>query len=107
MPKRARSKWATPLAIISMAQHARPNVAGHMLFRRAHLTRFSRFPVRKLCWRFSRPTGAPSLRGVVGADTPYGLVRRPPGRNVGPSGASSRAPVECTATEEVHEGDEH
>src|SRR5674476_1708517 len=30
MPKRARSKSAAPTAIISMAQQARPNVAGHI-----------------------------------------------------------------------------
>ena len=40
--------FAAPAAIISIAQHARPNVAGHMLLRRDHLTRSSSRPVKKL-----------------------------------------------------------
>src|SRR5713101_5032960 len=36
-PKRSRSNRLAPVAIISMAQHARPNVMGHMLDSRAQL----------------------------------------------------------------------
>src|SRR5664280_3126990 len=61
MPKRARSKSAAPTDIISMAQQARPNVAGHMEYVLAHLTRSSSRPVRKLCWRSSRPMSADSV----------------------------------------------
>src|SRR5436190_6166780 len=61
MPKRARSKLAAPVPIISMAQHAKPNVAGHTLFLRAHLTRSSSRPVRKLWLRSSSPI---CLRGL-------------------------------------------
>src|SRR3954467_5184716 len=60
IPKRARSKLAAPAAIISMAQQASPKVAGHTLFLRAHLTRSSTVPVRKLWLRSSRPISAPS-----------------------------------------------
>src|SRR3954453_6210838 len=38
-----------------MAQHARPKVAGHTELRRAHFTRSSSRPVRKLCGTASRP----------------------------------------------------
>ena len=41
MPKPAMSKSAAPTDIISIAQQARPNVAGQTLLRRAHLTRSS------------------------------------------------------------------
>src|SRR6266542_6371155 len=41
MPKRARSYRAPPAAIISMAQQARPNVAGQKLALRVQLTSFS------------------------------------------------------------------
>src|ERR1044072_6005423 len=30
IPKRSRSLWEAPVAIISMAQHARPKVIGHI-----------------------------------------------------------------------------
>src|SRR5271157_3864102 len=66
MPKRARSKSAAPAAIISMAQQARPKVAGQTLFRRAHLTSSSREPVRKLWLRDSRPISPALLRGLAG-----------------------------------------
>src|SRR5713226_4834650 len=41
MPKRSRSLRAAPVAIISMAQHARPNVIGHREEARAQLKSFS------------------------------------------------------------------
>ncbi len=41
MPKRARSNRPAPLAIISIAQQARPNVAGHNEDLRLQLTSFS------------------------------------------------------------------
>src|SRR5437899_544256 len=41
MPNRARSYRAPPAAIISMAQHARPKVAGQKLALRVQLTSFS------------------------------------------------------------------
>ncbi len=55
MPIRLMSKSAAPADIISMAQQARPKVAGQTLLRRAHLTRSSIRPVKKLCWRSSSP----------------------------------------------------
>src|ERR1700684_1370942 len=55
MPSRLMSKSAAPTDIISIAQQARPKVAGQTLLRRAHLTRSSIRPVRKLCWRSSNP----------------------------------------------------
>src|SRR5271156_6437838 len=50
-----------------MAQQARPKVAGHTLLRRAHLTRSSMRPVRKLCWRSSNPIGQAASPGVFDA----------------------------------------
>src|SRR4029453_230571 len=45
-PKRAMSYRPQLIAIISMAQHARPNVTGQMADRRAHCTIFSTVVVR-------------------------------------------------------------
>src|SRR5215475_6808056 len=45
-PKRAMSYREALIAIISMAQHARPNVTGQMDERRAHWTIFSTVVVR-------------------------------------------------------------
>jgi len=63
MPSRLMSKSAAPTDIISMAQQASPKVAGHTLLRRAHLTRSSIFPVKKLCCRSSRPTAQAACPG--------------------------------------------
>src|SRR5947199_6660683 len=41
MPKRSRSLRAAPVAIISMAQHARPKLIGHSEDDRAQLNSFS------------------------------------------------------------------
>src|SRR5437867_13259958 len=56
MPKRALSKWAMPMANISMAQQARPNAAGHVEDLRAHLTSLSSVDVRMLELRSSSAT---------------------------------------------------
>src|SRR5947199_7046624 len=45
-PKRAMSYRPQLIAIISMAQHARPNVTGQIADRRAHCTIFSTVVVR-------------------------------------------------------------
>src|SRR5579883_2644595 len=66
MPKRARSKSAAPVAIISMAQQAKPKVAGHTLLRLAHLTTSSRVPVRKLREKLSRPIRSASSKEPLG-----------------------------------------
>src|SRR5580698_638171 len=50
-----------------MAQQARPKVAGQTLLRRAHLTRSSMRPVRKLCWRSSNPIAQAASPGVFDA----------------------------------------
>src|SRR5438132_7904378 len=53
-PKRSRSKRDAPTAIISMAQHARPNVIGHREFFRAQLMAKSRLvTIRPSSKRFS------------------------------------------------------
>src|SRR5215469_10274242 len=108
MPKRLRSKSAAPTAIISMAQQASPNVTGHTLMRRAHLTRSSRRPVKKLCWRSSRPTRCSRLRrparrrGARAHPSDGGLggpLRRHP-QSLG------RAPVERPVAHQVEEREE-
>ena len=66
MPMRLMSKSAAPTDIISMAQQAKPKVAGQTLLRRAHLTRSSILPVKKLCWRSSSPTLRPPGRDANG-----------------------------------------
>jgi hypothetical protein len=48
IPKRSRSLWDAPVAIISMAQQARPKVIGQMEDFLAQLTRLSRDVVMKL-----------------------------------------------------------
>src|SRR3990172_9749332 len=57
MPNRARSLCAAPVAIISIAQHARPNEAGHIDLVRAQLTALSSIAVRKL-----EGTSAPAIK---------------------------------------------
>src|SRR5580698_6568971 len=111
IPSRLMSKSAAPTDIISMAQHASPKVTGQTLLRRAHLTRSSIRPVRKLCWRSSRPTDAPGLRGLAGARPLVG----PQAGDGGLGGARrrcrvealSRAPIQRAVADEVDEGDEH
>src|SRR3954463_3938584 len=53
MPKRARSYRPAPEAIISMAQQARPNVAGHRDDLRVQLTSFSTLVSRTPLGSFS------------------------------------------------------
>src|SRR5687768_12892050 len=110
MPKRLMSKLAAPVAIISMAQHARPKVAGHTLLRRAHLTRSSRLPVRKLWLRSSSPMPvlASSGRRARPADaTDGGLAGAVGGHRGHGTQALGRAPVEGAVADEVDERHEH
>src|SRR3990170_8711907 len=48
MPNLARSLWAAPVAIISIAQQARPNVAGNIDLVRAHRAALPTGVMRKL-----------------------------------------------------------
>jgi NADH-quinone oxidoreductase B subunit len=57
-----------PKWVISMAQHARPNVAGMTLWARAHLTRPSSVPVMKLWLSPSRPDSRRPPVGRVSLD---------------------------------------
>src|SRR6478609_2929398 len=57
-PKRAMSYREQLIAIISIAQHARPNVTGQIDERRAHCTIFSTVVVRTGI-SASRPIGSP------------------------------------------------
>src|SRR6185503_12922534 len=68
-PKRAMSYRPQLIAIISMAQHASPNVTGQMAERRAHCTIFSTVVVRiGMCTSaMSFPLAAP----VEGALAPH------------------------------------
>src|SRR5512139_2542917 len=59
-PKRARSNLEAPVAIISIAQHARPNVAGQMEDRRAQLTILS-----SEVKRIPRATSSSTLFGLA------------------------------------------
>src|SRR5579863_9668760 len=105
MPSRLMSKSAAPTAIISMAQQARPNVAGQTLLRRAHLTMSSRRPVRKLCWRSSMPISGRLVGSrPAAADAVDGRLRRPArhARLQRPR----RAPRQRAVGDEVHERDE-
>src|SRR5260370_448997 len=81
-PKRSMSKREAPVAIISMAQQARPNVIGHMLDSRAQLIACSSDVVMTLS--SNRPSNHPiatldvgrrrSYESVAGADQHF--VRR-------------------------------
>src|SRR5947209_2513495 len=122
IPKRLRSKLAAPVAIISMAQQARPKLAGHTLLRRAHLTRSSSRAVRKLWLRSSRPMRLPDLDRL-----PLRLRRRrlcwfcpglpanrrrgrasALGQGLGPGpGVLAGSPVEVAVDVQVHERHEH
>src|SRR3954464_11950008 len=71
MPKRARSYRPAPVAIISMAQQARPNVAGHRDDLRVQLTSFSTVVSRTPPGSFSsRPIVCPLSLPVEPAATP-------------------------------------
>src|SRR5687767_9670913 len=60
MPKRARSYRPAPVAIISIAQQARPNVTGHSELLRIQPARPSTVPSRKPLGSFSsRPISVP------------------------------------------------
>ena len=60
MPNRARSLWAAPVAIISMAQQASPKVAGHIDLVRAQFTALSSNVVRKFGGAEGLAINAPS-----------------------------------------------
>src|SRR5579875_884570 len=108
MPRRLMSKSAAPTAIISMAQHASPKVAGHTLLRRAHRTRSSRRPVRKLCWRSSSPTSRPLRRlpgrPWLGRDATDRRLARP-GRDARLE-PPARSPLQRAVAHQVDEGDQ-
>src|SRR5208283_3229995 len=110
IPKRARSKSAAPAAIISIAQHARPKVAGQTLARRAHLTSSSSEPVRKLWLRSSRPTllRPPGLRSLAARRSEPADRRRRSTRGLRLDRADplDRPPVEGPVCDEIHEGQE-
>src|SRR5262245_59267838 len=55
-PKRSRSYRENPVAIISIAQQARPNVRGQTLERRAQLITVSTWVMMKLSWNRSSIT---------------------------------------------------
>ena len=75
MPNRDRSKREAPVAIISIAQQANPNDAGHTLFFLDQLTNCSTEPVRKLWLRSSSPTDyAASPEGATGSGRPTRLI---------------------------------
>src|SRR5215470_180790 len=65
-PKRSMSKREAPVAIISMAQQARPNVMGHMLDSRAQLIACSSVVVITLSSK--RPSSQPISRNLLAAD---------------------------------------
>src|SRR5918996_1465027 len=83
MPKRARSYRAAPVAIISIAQQARPNVAGQKLDLRDQLTSFSTVVSRMPVGTFSsipmsipvQPAAPPHIdvRDEHGADEQHHL----------------------------------
>src|SRR3954467_7416689 len=65
-PKRARSYRAAPVAIISIAQQARPNVAGHSEDLRVQLTSFSTLVSSTPLGSFSsRPITEPPVPRLV------------------------------------------
>src|SRR5919202_2147609 len=84
-PKRARSWRASVVAIISMAQHASPKVAGHRDDLRAQLTSESKRVVMTSgsasAMTLSKPIKNPSLSG--GACRRRGLGRTPPRLRIG------------------------
>src|SRR5690606_2302330 len=74
MPKRPMSKRGAPVAIISIAQQASPNVAGHTLVLRDQLTIFSTVVSSRPPGIFSsRPMSAP----LQAAAAPFVDVRDP------------------------------
>src|SRR3954451_7672131 len=71
IPNRAMSKRGPPTAIISIAQHARPNCAGHSEFLRAMLSILATVVSRMPSGSFSsRPMCVPSVP-VEAAATPH------------------------------------
>src|SRR3954470_8155966 len=92
-----------------MAQHASPNVAGQMLFRRAHLTTSSSVPVRKLWSRLARPCSLVLTRGVLlstfETDAADGGVERPGLVDPEPATALDGSPVESALRHEPRERD--
>src|SRR5919197_5494793 len=84
-PKRARSLRAEVAFIISMAQHASPNVAGHKLDLRAQLTSESKRVVMTSgsasAMTLSKPIRTSRLSG--GARRRRGLGREPPRLGLG------------------------
>src|SRR3954464_9378231 len=81
-PKRSRSKRDAPTAIISIAQHARPNVIGQMEFLRAQLIAKSRLvTMRPSSKRFSiqdmRSRLSVTRDYSIAGDNPQVLVASP------------------------------
>src|ERR1700682_2899749 len=62
-PKRSMSYLEAPVAIISMAQHARPKVIGHMLDSRAQLIACSSVVATTLS--SNRPSSHPIVRSLL------------------------------------------
>src|SRR5207244_12993399 len=110
IPQRDRSYWPAPVAIISIAQQARPNVAGHIDCFRAHPTARSsdvnRTPRSTSSSTSSGvfPRCTPSIRstGTGGRLLPR---NRPVARALAHDGAL--LPIEPALLPDVDVGDEH
>src|ERR671937_130285 len=97
-PKRSMSKRDAPVAIISMAQQARPNVIGHMLDSRAQLIACSSVVVMTLSSQ--RPSNQP----MRGSPAPRGGRRL--GDRTGPLGRRAPHPDQVAAAPQVGEADQ-
>src|SRR5690606_14683157 len=102
MPNRDRSNRDAPAAIISMAQHARPNVTGHSEALRRYPARSSIVVSRNPDGASSTPMSPPSCRA------PPGVAARRRGAPCVKSSSRPSDPVEAAAPPLVHErhGDE-
>src|SRR5918999_3977651 len=88
-PKRAMSYREQLMAIISIAQHARPKVTGQMADRRAHCTIFSTVVVRTgISMSDSRPMtlelSTRALGGAAGSGATSGTSARAPAQDALP-----------------------
>src|SRR5579859_540905 len=73
MPKRAESNRGAPNVIISIAQHARPNVAGHNDDLRVQLTSFSTLASSTPSGSFSsRPMASVPVQSAAAPDIRVG-----------------------------------
>src|SRR3954468_11330133 len=90
-PKRSMSKREAPVAIISMAQQARPNVIGHMLDSRAQLTACSSVVVMT-----ASSLKNPSSQPMLYAPAPPGGVSCGQ-RSFGPEARQGARPAPATA----------